>query len=205
MILPYDMIYLIFDQIPLKTGRLINKTITNHFINKYLMQMIPVTSDELNHYIKEHDFGMYYEWHLSKLLVNHKIIDIKYNTYKRYIKIKDQEHSVFPYIGNRYQHLEHHIDLLTQYGILKARMQHDKMDYCKKKILSTLEYNLANMWSIGLFVRNYIWLAMNCHMMNLQDINCIDGKMIEHYNLDKYKPHMMKMYDMVLSYIMTNL
>lgn len=161
--LPYDMLFLILKDYPLKSGRLINKTISNFCLNKYINHMLPITTKEVNSYI-DNDVNIYVRirrthyfcdnyLHIKGEIGQYTIID-DHNRILRYQQADSFSDVVY-------------VDLFTQYKILCQRVNIGNK-LIKHKILFEIGCLKIRIYS-GSLPYVYNWLLINCYVVGLID------------------------------------
>ncbi len=189
-----DIILEISAYIPLKIARLLNKTVNNYNVDRYLRQFRSVTTDEINHYNKDHDIGISTQKNYCTFFNYEIYFDVNTS------EIKVVSIDSLPSINSLYYHL----DYISYYNILILRMDHSKVKtIAKNQVIAILQKELINIYSSDrmAFSSTYIRLAVNCHLMALQDINTINNTIIPFHNTKIQKAEVLKMYKMVMTYL----
>ena len=187
-----DVILEISNYLSLKTARLLCKNIENYNTERYLNNMIHVTATEINDYKKKHDIGVSVvgaEWDLSPNKT------IYFCLRSSNIKIDQMKNLPINYKN---------LDLISYYNILRLRYDHLQMKIAaKNKVICMLQNQLSNIYCNDrmAFSDTFIHLAVNCHLIGLQDIHYIVDTIIPYNNLQSLRPDVFKMYKMVMTYL----
>ena len=187
-----DVILEISNYLSLKTARLLCKNVNYYNVERYFKNMIRVTATEINDYKKTNDIGISItrsEWHLGQQRIYFCLDEST-------IKIDQSRYGTRQYYIN--------LDLISYYNILRLRSHHPKMKMvAKNKVISMLQNELSNLYCKDrmAFSDTYINLAVNCHLMGLQDIGVIDNTIIRYHGIASLRADALKMYKMVMNHL----